>query len=82
MFKDAWEMAGGRESGLASIKEKIKYCGEELQAQGSSKSEPNEAAMKILQNQLEVLNRADVVTKESKAKYLSVSKLLDDLLLK
>ena len=31
-----WEGGGGRESGLASIKEKIKFCGEELQAWGSS----------------------------------------------
>ena len=43
--KDAWEMVvgGGGESGLASIKEKIKFCGDELQAWGSSKSEPNKA---------------------------------------
>ncbi|XP_075665883.1 uncharacterized protein LOC142635634 [Castanea sativa] len=38
--------------------------------------------MKLLQNQLEVLNCAEVVTEESKAKYLSVSKQLEDLLLK
>ena len=74
-----WE---GGESGLASIKEKIKFCGEELQAWGSSKSEPNEVAIKTLPNQLEVLNSAEVVTEESKAEYLSVSKQLDDLLLK
>ena len=30
MVKDAWELVGGGESGLASIKEKIKFCGEEL----------------------------------------------------
>ena len=65
---------GGGESGLASIKEKIKFCGDELQAWGSSKSKPNKAAMKILQNWLEVLNSAEVVTEESKAEYLSVSR--------
>ena len=43
-----WE--GGGEPGLASIKEKIKFCGEELQAWGSSKSEPNDVAIKTLQN--------------------------------
>ena len=64
----------GGESGLASIKEKIKFCGEELQAWGSSKSEPNEVAIKSLQNRLEVLNSAEMVTKESKAEYLSVNK--------
>ena len=76
VVKDAWEMVveGGGESGLASIKEKIKFCGDELQAWGSSKSEPNKAAMKILQNWLEVLNSVEVVIEESKAEYLSVSK--------
>ncbi|KAL0006567.1 hypothetical protein SO802_008069 [Lithocarpus litseifolius] len=75
-------MAGGAELGLASIKEKIKFCGEELKAWGSSKLEPNEAAMKTLQNRLEELYSADVMTDESKTEYLSVSKQLDDLLLK
>ena len=65
---------GGGESGLASFKEKIKFCGDELQAWGSSKSEPNKAAMKILQNWLKVLNSVEVVIEESKAEYLSVSK--------
>ena len=76
VVKDAWEMVveGGGELGLASIKEKIKFCGDELQAWGSSKSEPNKAAMKILQNWLEVLNSVEVVIEESKAEYLSVSK--------
>ena len=32
VVKDAWDMMGGGELGLASIKEKIKFCGEELQA--------------------------------------------------
>ena len=84
MVKDAWDMVGGGggEPGLASIKEKIKFCGEELQAWGSSKSEPNDVAIKTLQNRLEVLNSVEVVTEESKADYLNVSKQLDDLLLK
>ena len=82
MVKDAWDMLGGGEAGLASIKEKIKFYGEELQAWGSSKSEPNETAIKTLQNRLEVLNSVEVVTEDSKAEYLSVSKHLDDLLLK
>ena len=74
VVKDACDMVGGGESGLASIKEKIKFCGEELQAWGSSKSEPNEVAIKSLQNRLEVLNSAEMVTEESKAEYLSVNK--------
>ena len=82
VVKDAWDMVGGGEPGLASIKEKIKFCGEELQAWGSSKSEPNDVAIKTLQNRLELLNSAEVVTEESKAEYLNVSKQLDDLLLK
>ena len=45
-----WWEGGGGEPGLASIKEKIKFCGEELQAWGSSKSEPNDVAIKTLQN--------------------------------
>ena len=69
-----WWFGGGGESGLASIKEKIKFCCDELQAWGSSKSEPNKAAMKILQNWLKVLNSVEVVIEESKAEYLSVSK--------
>ncbi|KAL0010846.1 hypothetical protein SO802_005954 [Lithocarpus litseifolius] len=82
VVKEAWELVGGADSGLASIKEKIKFCGEKLKTWGSSKLEPNEAAMKVLQNRLEVLNSAEVVTDESKVEYLSVSKQLDDLLLK
>ncbi|KAL0004681.1 hypothetical protein SO802_012242 [Lithocarpus litseifolius] len=82
VVKDAWDMAGRGELGLASIKEKIKFCGAELKAWGSSKLEPNEAAMKTLQNKLEELYSADVMTDESKTEYLSVSKQLDDLLLK
>ncbi|KAL0005392.1 hypothetical protein SO802_012953 [Lithocarpus litseifolius] len=31
VVKDAWEKMGGADLGLASIKEKIKFCGEELQ---------------------------------------------------
>ena len=46
VVKDAWDIGGGGELGLALIKEKIKFCGEELQAWGCSKSEPNEAAIK------------------------------------
>ena len=75
VVKDAWEMVvegGGGESDLASIKEKIKFCGDELQAWGSSKSEPNKAAMKILQNWLKVLNSVEVVIEESKAEYVDM----------
>nr|XP_023871124.1 uncharacterized protein LOC111983700 [Quercus suber]XP_023871125.1 uncharacterized protein LOC111983701 [Quercus suber] len=82
VVKDAWDMVGGGELGLASIKEKIKFCGEKLQAWGSSKSELNEVAIKTLQNRLEVLSSAKVVTEESKVEYLSFNKQLDDLLLK
>ena len=48
MVKDVWDMVGGGEPGLVSIKEKINLCGEELQAWRSSKSEPNDVAIKTL----------------------------------
>ncbi|XP_075665004.1 uncharacterized protein LOC142634590 [Castanea sativa] len=39
VVKDAWDMVGGGESGLASINEKIKFYGEELQASFQIKAE-------------------------------------------
>ena len=80
VIQEAWSMAGSRETGLASVKEKISACGADLKAWGAVKTELDVEAIKQLQNWLDSLNRADT-TDYSKAEYLEVSKKLDDLLL-
>ena len=74
-------MAGSRESGQAAIKEKISAFGADLEAWGATKTKPKVEAIKLLQNRLDSLNRADCID-ASQAGYLEVSKKLDDLLLK
>ena len=72
-------MNGGH--GLEGIKDRIRVCGENLRLWGLSKTKPNVEEIKILQKKLEVLN-SGVVTEESRAEFLEVSKNLDDLLMK
>ena len=66
---------------LVAVHAKIRACGDDLKAWGDTRAKPEEKEIKILQNQLDKINRADT-TKESKDEYLAVSKKLDDLLLK
>ena len=81
VVKEAWGKAGDSNHGLASIKDKIKLCGAKLMAWGSTKTEPNVAAIKELQKRLDRLNEAET-TKDSKVEYLEVSKQMDELLQK
>ena len=60
---------------------KIRACGDDLKAWGDTRAKPKEKEIRILQNQLDKINRADT-TEEIKDEYLAVSKKLDDLLLK
>ena len=48
---------------------------------GLPKTKPNAEEKKLLQKKLEVLN-SEVVTEESRAEFLEVSKKLDELLMK
>ena len=66
---------------MAQLKQKIEVCGQDLRSWGSSKSRPNDEELKQLQKQLEILNAAES-TEETKSEFLTVSKKLDDLLLK
>ena len=48
MIKEAWNRVGVEETGLGSIKEKIKFCGDELLAWGLAKTNPNVEEIKSL----------------------------------
>ena len=72
-------MNGGH--GLEGIKDRIRVCGENLRLWGLPKTQPNAEEIKLLQKKLEVLN-SEVVTEESRAEFLEVSKKLDELLMK
>ena len=71
---------GGMNS-MAQLKQKIEVRGQDLRSWGSSKSRPNDEELKQLQKQLEILNEAES-TKETRSEFFTVSKKLDDLLLK
>ena len=43
---------------MARLKQKIKACGADLRAWGSSKSKPNDEEIKKIQKHLETLNAA------------------------
>ena len=66
---------------MESIKERIRVCGENLRLWGLPKTKPNAEEIKLLQKKLEILN-SEVVTEESRAEFLEVSKKLDELLMK
>ena len=80
-IQQAWNLSGNGEKGLAAIHAKIRACGDDLKTWGDTKAKPEEKETKVLQDQLDEINRVDT-TKESKEEYLVVSKKLDDLLLK
>lgn len=66
---------------LTLAKEKIKVCGVELLAWGSSKTNPDTEEIKHLQHQIEALN-SEETTVENRVEFLEVNKKMDDLLLK
>ena len=81
MIKEAWSGDVDGMNGMARLKQKIEVCGADLRAWGSLKSRLNDEEIKQLQKQLEMLNVAES-TEESRFEFLTVSKMLDDLLLK
>ena len=70
VVQEAWGKAGDDRYELASIKEKMKMCGVELMAWGSSITDSNAAAIKELQKTLDVLNEAEP-TKANKVEFLN-----------
>ena len=66
-------------SALEAIRQKIKTCGDELQAWGSSRTHPDAKEIKQLQTRVEVL-QAEECTVENRAEFLEMSKKLDNLL--
>ena len=79
VIKEAWEKNIEDSSGLEALRRKIKTCGDELQAWGSSKTHPDTKEIKKLQKRIEVL-QAKECTVENRAVFLDVSKKLDSLL--
>ena len=79
VIKEAWEKNIEDSSGLEAVKQKIKICGDELQAWGSSRTHPNAEKIKKLQKRVEVLQAAECIV-ENRAEFLEVSKKLDILL--
>ena len=66
---------------MNNIKEKIASSGADLQAWGSTRTQPEVEKIKRLQKKVEAHNKGEL-TEESKAKFLAISRELDDLLLK
>ena len=82
VIQEAWSYSGDNvEPRLRKIREKIRTCGSELQAWGTSHTHPNEAEIKKVQKRVEDLSMADH-TVENKAEILATSRTLDELLLK
>ena len=81
VIKEAWAKGGEGATGLTLAKEKIKVCGAELLAWGSSKTNPDTEEIKHLQQRIEAPNSAEA-TIENRVEFLEVSKKMDDLLRK
>lgn len=81
VIKEAWNRAGVEEASLDLVKEKIRCCGDELLAWGSTKTDPNVEEIKSLHKRIEGLIAKDV-TPENRAKFLGASKRLDEPQLK
>ena len=79
--QQVWSLVGSGDSGLADVHAKIRACGDELKAQGDTRTRPEKEEIKSLRNRLDRINRADT-TDESKVEYLAINKQLDELLLK
>ena len=80
-MQEAWGRVGEDRQGLKSVHEKIKLCGAELLAWGSSSIDSNTREIKELQKKLDFLNEAEP-TEATKAEYLELSKRMDELLQK
>ena len=78
VIKEAWEKNIEDSSGLEATRQKIKICGDELQAWGSSRTHPNAEEIKKLQKRVDML-QAEECTVENRTEFLEVSKKLDSL---
>ncbi|XP_075640505.1 uncharacterized protein LOC142612276 [Castanea sativa] len=76
VIKEAWCVDVGGMHGMARLRHKIKACGADLRAWGSSKSRPNDEEIKLIQKQLEILNAAES-TEESRSEYLTIQDCLN-----
>ena len=81
VVKEASSREGILPNALETAKQKIKACGVDLLAWGSTKTHPANEEIKQLQNKIEALNCSDY-TEESKVELLVLSRKLDDLLRK
>ena len=81
VVKAVWQRGGAESLGLGLVKQKVAACATDLQAWGSSKTQPKAEEIMKLQKQIEQLNSADL-TKDSRAEFLVASKNLDALLRK
>ena len=78
---DSWANSGGEVVGLRATVEKIKGCGVDLLAWGSTKTAPTMDEIKLLTKKIEKMNEEELM-EESREELLEASKKLDDLLLK
>ncbi|XP_075662942.1 uncharacterized protein LOC142632422 [Castanea sativa] len=81
VVEDAWDRMGCGGLSMASVNAKIKQCGDDLHAWGSSRTNPQVAEIKRLKKMLERLNESDQNV-ETRFDFVAASKQLDDLLLK
>ena len=81
--EDTVKVAWGKDTiathGLESIKQKIQTCGVEFLSWGSTRTDLDVDTIKDTQRMLDQLNEEEVFA-TSKAKYLELSKKMDELL--
>ena len=66
---------------MVNVNTKIKHCGVDLHAWGSTRTNPEVAEIKRLKKVLERLNESDQ-NEATRYEFVAASKQLDDLLLK
>ena len=79
--EDAWGRIGCETNTMVSVNTKIQHCGADLNARGSSRTNPQVAEIKRLKKVLERLNESDQ-NEATRSEFVAASKQLDDLLLK
>lgn len=79
--REVWGKDGDSTYGLVSVKEKIKTCGAELMKWGSIRTDLDATTIKDIQKRLDRLHEVET-REDSKAKYLDLSKRMDELLQK
>ncbi|XP_075637004.1 uncharacterized protein LOC142609317 [Castanea sativa] len=81
VVREAWSTHGDATSALCDVKEKITWCGADLYAWGAARMTPEMERMKVLQKQVELFTKSELI-EATKADFVLVSKELEDLLLK